>query len=100
MQQIMLHNIISRREAELRDLMEGMEEFGLLTFLRGNKETVLPLLFPRMSDAVIDKEAVKCLIKLKEEDASFVPLLQLLKQYIDVIENEKNGKEHCMLAVV
>ena len=53
-----------------------------------------------MSDAVIDKEAVKCLIKFKEEDASFVPLLQLLKQYIDVIENEKNGKEHCMLAVV
>ena len=100
MQQIMLHNIISRREAELRDLMEGMEEFGLFTFLRGNKETVLPLLFPRMSDAVIDNEAVKCLIKLKEEDASFVPLLQLLKQYIDVIENEKNGKEHCMLAVV
>ena len=96
----MLHNIISRREAELRDLMEGMEEFGLLTLLRGNKETVLPLLFPRMSDAAIDKEAVKCLIIFKEEDASFVPLLQLLKQYIDVIENEKNGKEHCMLAVV
>ena len=96
----MLHNNISRREAELRDLMEGIEEFGLLTFLQGNKETVLPLLFPRISAAVIDKEAVKCLIRLKEEDASFLPVLQLLKQYIDVIENDKKGKEHCALAVV
>ena len=81
----MLHNIRSRREAELRDLMEGLEEFGLLTFLRGNKETVLPLLFPKTSAAIIDKEAVKCLIQLEEEDASFVPVLELLKQYIDFI---------------
>ena len=95
MQQIMLHNTISRQEAEFRDLMEGLEEFGILTFLRGDKETVLPLLFPRISAAMIDKEAVKCLIQLEEEDASFVPLLELLKQYIAFIANEKNGKEYC-----
>ncbi|CAB3989422.1 Hypothetical predicted protein [Paramuricea clavata] len=47
-QQIMLHNIITHQEAELKDLMEGMDEFGLLIFLRGNKAIALPLLFLRI----------------------------------------------------
>jgi hypothetical protein len=88
----MLHNIITRREAELKDLMEGMDEFGLLTFLRGNKAIVLPLLFPRIAASVIDKEAVKSLIRLEDEDAISVQLVELSKQYIEHVGSEKNGK--------
>lgn len=88
----MLHNIITRWEAELKDLMEGMDQFVILTFLRGNKSIVLPLLFPRIAASVIDKEAVKSLIRLEDEDAISVQLVELLKQYIEHVGSEKNGK--------
>ncbi len=96
----MLHNIITRREAEIKDLMEGIEEFGLVTFLRGNKETVTPVLFPRIAEAVIDKEAVVSLIRLEDEDETSAQLLQLLKQYIVQVEDETNGKVHFIIKII
>lgn len=72
--------------------MEGMDQFVLLTFLRGNKSIVLPLLFPRIAASVIDKEAVKSLIRLEDKDTISVQLVELLKQYIEHVGSEKNGK--------
>lgn len=91
-QQIMLHSVITRRQAELKDFMEGMNEFGLLTLLKKNKEIVQPLLFPRTAASVIDKEEVKALIRLEDEDTISVQLVQLLEQYIDLVGSERNGK--------
>ena len=88
----MLHNIITCREAEIKDLMEGMDEFGLLTFLKGNKEMVIPVLFPRVAAAVIEKEAIISLIRLEDEDDTSVQLLQLLKQYVVRVKDKTNGK--------
>jgi hypothetical protein len=72
--------------------MEGMDQFVILTFLRGNKSIVLPLLFPRIAASVIDKEAVKSLIRLEDKDTISVQLVELLKQYIEHVGSEKNGK--------
>jgi hypothetical protein len=81
--------------------MEGMDEFGLLTFLRGNKAIVLPLLFPRIAASVIDKEAVKSLIRLEDEDAISVQLVELLKQYIEHVGSENNGKVgYCLIKII
>ena len=65
----MMHNIITRRAAELEDLVEGMNEFGLIDLLHNNKECVKPALFPHAAESIIDKEEVKSLIKLEEEDS-------------------------------
>ncbi len=67
-QQIMLHNVITRRRSELKDLAEGLNEFGLLDLLKKNKDIVLPLLFPIIAASVINKDYVKSIIQLEVDE--------------------------------
>ena len=76
----MMHNIITRRAAELEDLVEGMNEFGLIDLLHNNTECVKPALFPRASESIIDKEEVKSLIKLEEDSIIAIQAVGFLCQ--------------------
>ena len=67
-QQIMLHSVTRRRKSELQDLAEGMNVFGLVDFLKKHKESVHPLLFARSAASTINKDDLKEIIKLEEED--------------------------------
>ena len=91
-QQIMLHSVITRRKSELQDLADGMNEFGLIDFLKKYKDIVYPLLFPRSAACTINKEDLKMIIKLEDEDPVGNQLMILLKQYIDFIDDRTNGK--------
>ncbi|XP_046857837.1 uncharacterized protein LOC124451256 [Xenia sp. Carnegie-2017] len=44
-QQIMLHVVITCRKSKLQDLADGMNEFGLIDFLKKHKDVVQPQLF-------------------------------------------------------
>ena len=91
-QQIMLHSVVTRRKSELRDLADGMNEFGLIDFLKKHKDIVYPVLFPRSAASTINKEELKSIIKLEEEDPTGDQLILLLQQYIDLIDDATNGK--------
>lgn len=92
----MMHSVLSRRAAELQDMMAGMNEFGLIDFLKLNKDVVLPVLFPRVEESIIDCEKVKGLIQLEEEELEEVEstvthIADFLKQYIDGLESQTEG---------
>ena len=91
-QQIMLHNVITRRRSELKDLAEGLNEFGLLDLLKKNKDIVLPLLFPIIAASVINKDYVKSIIQLEVDEVVGEEIVQSMKQYVDLIDSEKTGK--------
>ena len=88
----MLHSVITRRKSELQDLADGMNEFGLVDFLKKHKESVYPLLFPRSAASIINKGDLKVIIKLEEEDPAGDQLMLLLKEYIDLIDSAAEGK--------
>ncbi len=88
----MLHSVMTRRKSELQDLADGMNEFGLVDFLKKHKDIVHPLLFPRSAASTINKDDLKTIIKLEEEDPTGDQLMLLLKQYIDFIDGATNGK--------
>lgn len=67
-QQIMLHSVITRRKSELQDLADGMNEFGLVDFLKKHKDFVHPFLFPRSAASIINKDDLKKIIELEEEN--------------------------------
>jgi hypothetical protein len=48
-QQIMLHSVITRRKSELQDLADGMNEFGLVDFLKRQKKSCSPTYFSKIS---------------------------------------------------
>ena len=91
-QQIMLHSVITRQKSELQDLADGMNEFGLVDFLKKHKESVHPLLFPRSAASIINKGDFKVIITLEEEDPAGDQLMLLLKEYIDLIGSAAEGK--------
>lgn len=91
-QQIMLHSVITRRKSELQDLADGMNEFGLVDLLKKHKDAVYPILFPRSAASTINKDDLKMIIKLEEEDPTADQLMLLLKQYIDIIDAATDGK--------
>lgn len=91
-QQIMLHSVITRRKSELQDLADGMNEVGLVDFLKKHKDLVHPLLFPRSAASIINKDDLKMIIELEEEDPTGDQLMLFLKQYIDLIDGATNGK--------
>lgn len=84
-QQIMLHHVIIRRREEIQDLYDGMNEYGLVDFIKKHREFV-PLLFPRFAESIINKDEFKAKIKLEEEDSTGEHLVLWLKQYIDHID--------------
>ena len=91
-QQIMLHNVVTRRRSELNDLAAGLNEFGLLDLLKKNRDILQPLLFPRIAASVVNKDDIKSIIQLEDDEVIGEEIVQYMKQYVDLIDSEKSGK--------
>ena len=78
----------------LQDLADGMNEFGLVDFLKKHKDVVQPQLFPQSTASIINKDDLKRIIEIEEEEEGVHcnQLMLFLKQYIDLIDGTTSGK--------
>ena len=89
---IVAQQIMIRRRSELNDLAAGLNEFGLLDLLKKNRDILQPLLFPRIAASVVNKDDIKSIIQLEDDEVIGEEIVQYMKQYFDLIDSEKSGK--------
>ncbi|XP_046846852.1 uncharacterized protein LOC124440504 [Xenia sp. Carnegie-2017] len=77
----------------LQDLADGMNEFGLVDFLKKHKDVIQPQLFPQSTASIINKDDLKRIIEIEEEEEGVHcnQLMLFLKQYIDLIDGTTSG---------
>lgn len=73
------------------DLASGMDEIGLLKYLKVNS-TLAAAVFPRQAEAVIDKEELKSRIIIQnDEHPQGQVIVDFLHRFIDKISQEADG---------
>jgi len=91
LQQLLVYNVIEKRCQELMDLASGMDEIGLLKYLKVNA-TLATAVFPQQAEAVIDKEELKSRIILQnDEHPQGQVIMDFLHRFIDEISQEADG---------
>ena len=92
LQQLLVCNVIEKRRQELTDLASGMNELGLLEYLKVH-DSMAAAVFPRQAEAVIDKMEVMSRISLEnDKHPQGQVILHFLYRFLDEISQDAEGK--------
>ena len=92
LQQLIVYNVIEKRRQELTDLASGMNELGLLEYLKVH-DSMAAAVFPRQAEAAIDKMEVMSRISLEnDKHPQGQAILHFLYRFLDEISQDAEGK--------
>ena len=91
LQQLLVYNVIEKRRQELTDLASGMNELGLLEYLKVH-DSMAAAVFPRQAEAVIDKMVMSRISLENDKHPQGQVILHFLYGFLDEISQDAEGK--------